>query len=404
MSKFSFARLISITCWLSLLSVGIDCLAQATPIKVALTTSPAIDKIKPYEAEATTAQQPVKLILQAIDNHGKPVTNVRMKVKLLAPSPTPWFTTDFPIVEGKQLFDLQADAPTGKLELQQMFPIRGNYQLQITTAPIGITGGETSQQHIALNISENSIKYQNFAILALILTAAGLGGGWIIGGRQTTNTGEIAPQPVRLLLSGATLVAVFALLYVNTSAEMAQTGMSQPMSHMGKGHEHMTSAEHTQKSTPTNSIVSQGIKLAITGDRHTTVGKPANFQLKAINANTNRSVAGTVSIQTINTEKEDKWMAFGYQGAISNGGFAWQSVLFDGSGHQVDVEFTPTAISGQKLAPMKVSQPIEVEGVAPPLYVRLISLGYMTGIVASAFLLGFWLHRRHDDSHSCYKG
>jgi hypothetical protein len=398
MSKFSFARLISMTCWLSLFSVGMSNIAQAAPIQVSLTTSPEIDTIKPYEAEATTAQQPVKLTLQAIDHNGKPVTNVRMKVKLLAPTPTPWFTTDFPIVEGTKLIELQADVPTGKLELQQMFPIRGNYQLQVTTTLIGVTEGETSQQNIALTIPENSIKYQNFAILAAILAVAGLGGGWVIGGRQTTTAGEIAPQPVRLLLSGATLVAIVALLYVNVSAEMAQTGMSEPMSHMmGKGHEQMTSAEHTHKSTPANSIVSQGIKLAITGDDNATVGKPANFQVKAIDANTNQPVAGMIGIQTINTEKEDKWTAFGYQGMISNGGFTWQSGLFDGSGHQINVEFTPAAVAGKKIAPMKVSQSVEVEGVAPPLYIRLISLGYMTGIVASAFLLGFWLHRRHDD-------
>jgi hypothetical protein len=298
-------------------------------------------------------------------------------------------------VEGTQLFDLQADAPTGQLQLQQMLPIRGNYQLQVTATPLGVAGGEAIQQNITLTVPENSIKYQNFAILAAILTAAGLGGGWVIGARRVTKAGEVAPQPVRLLLSGATLVAIAALLYVNVSAEMAQSGMSEPMSHpMGKGQ--MAGMEHPQKSIPASTITSQGIKLAITGDNSATVGKIANFQVKAVDAKTDRPVVGTVSIQTINTEKQDKWTAFGYQGAISNGQFAWQSGLFDGSGHQVNVEFTPAAVAGQQSTPIKVSQPVEVEGVAPPLYIRLISLGYMTGIVASAFLVAFWWRRRQD--------
>ncbi len=381
---------------MSLIAIGgFNAPAKSAPATVRLTTEPSLNRVVPYEAESETTQKPVKLTLQAIDSTGKPLTNVRMKAKLLAPAPTPWFTTDFPIVEGTQLFDLQADAPTGQLQLQQMLPIRGNYQLQVTATPLGVAGGEAIQQTLTLTVPENSIKYQNFAILAAILTAAGLGGGWVIGARRVTKAGEVAPQPVRLLLSGATLVAIAALLYVNVSAEMAQSGMSEPMSHpMGKGQ--MTGMEHPQKSIPASTITSQGIKLAITGDDSATVGKPANFQVKAVDAKTDRPVAGTVSIQTINTEKQDKWTAFGYQGAISNGRFAWQSGLFDGSGHQVNVEFTPAAIAGQQSTPIKVSQPVEVEGVAPPLYVRLISLGYMTGIVASAFLVAFLRRRRQD--------
>lgn len=60
------------------------------------------------------------------------------------------------------------------------------------------------------------------------------------------------------------------------------------------------------------------------------------------------------------------------------------------------MECTSAAVTGQQSTKIKVSQPVEVEGVAPPLYVRLISLGYMTGIVASAFLVAFWWRRRQD--------
>lgn len=407
MSKLNLTSLISSSGLMSLFAIGsLNAPAKSAPATVRLTSEPSLDRVVPYEAESKTTQQPVKLTLQAIDSTGSPLTNVRMKAKLLAPPPTPWFTTDFPIVEGTQLFELQADAPTGQLQLQQMFPIRGNYQLQVTATPLGATGGETIQQNITITVPENSIKYQNFAILALLLTGAGLGGGWVIGANRITKAGEVAPQPVRLLLSGASLVAIAALLYVNVSAEMAQSDMSAPMSHpMGKGQmagmEHpmgkaqATSTEPNQKSIPARTVTSQGITLAITGDKSATVGKIASFQVKAVDAKTNKPVAGTVSIQTINTENADKWAAFGYQGAI-NGQLAWQSGLFDGSGHQVNVEFTPTAVAGRQSTPIKVAQPIDVEGVAPPLYVRLISLGYMTGIVASAFLVAFWLRRRQD--------
>lgn len=372
---------------MSLIAVGFSTPAKSATAAVKLTTEPSLEKIVPYEAEATQAQKSVKLTLQAIDSTGKPLTNVQMKVRLIAPSANPLFTTDFPIVEGTQLLDFQSNSLNGQLQLEQMFPIRGNYQLQVTVTPLG---GAAIQQNLVLNIPENSIKYQNFAKLALILAAVGLTGGWVIGGKRVTKSGEIAPQPVRLLLSGVTLVSIATLLYVNVSAEIVQSGMSEPMSHTMAGKEHSAMMEAPKESKPSNTISSQGIKLAIAGDTTATVGKPAKFQVKAVDEKTNQPVAGSLSVKTTNTEKDDKWVSFGYQGTTS-GELAWQSGLFDGSGHQVDVEFTP--VNG---TPIKVSQPVEVEGVAPPLSVRLISLGYMTGITASAFLLAFYLRRRKD--------
>ena len=206
MSKLNLTALISSSGLMSLLAIGcLNAPAKSAPATVRLTTEPPLNRVVPYEAESETTQQPVKLTLQAIDSTGSPLTNVRMKAKLLAPAPTPWFTTDFPIVEGTQLFELQADAPTGQLQLQQMFPIRGNYQLQVIATPLGTTGGKTIQQNITITVPENSIKYQNFAIVALLLTGAGLAGGWVIGAKRVTKAGEVAHQPVRLLLSGAIL-------------------------------------------------------------------------------------------------------------------------------------------------------------------------------------------------------
>lgn len=45
------------------------------------------------------------------------------------------------------------------------------------------------------------MKYRNLAILAAILLSVGFGGGWILGSDQTVRDGEIAPQPVKMLLS-----------------------------------------------------------------------------------------------------------------------------------------------------------------------------------------------------------
>ncbi|WP_298914341.1 hypothetical protein [uncultured Nostoc sp.] len=65
-------------------------------------------------------------------------------------------------------------------------------------------------------------------------------GGWVIGGQQELQQGEIAPHSVRLLLSGLTVLAKVTLLVINISAEVAEghdsehySNSTEAMSRMG---------------------------------------------------------------------------------------------------------------------------------------------------------------------------
>jgi hypothetical protein len=391
MTKFKLATLIGTSC---LISLFLSAPAHSSQATVKLTTEPSLDKVVPYEAEATTEQKPVSLRLQAIDSQGQLLKASKIAVKILTPPNNPWFTTDFPIIEGKQLLELTAPAPDGKIQFEQMLPIRGNYQVLVSVTPADPSIAPY-QQTLTLPVAENGIKYQNFAILAGILLAVGAGGGWVIGSRQPTKPGEIAPSTVRLLLSGATVVAIASLLYINVSAEMAQSGMSESMSHAGKeeAHSHM---EHESKEKPPEtkpSVTQAGIKVVLSGDDRSAVGKVAQLRLKVTDAQTNRPIATNVQIKEIATE--GNWIPFSHQGTTdSNGQLNWQSGFFDGVPHLVDVTVLPTADGTKKFAPIKVSKAVDVEGVAPPFTTRLIVLGYMTGIVATAFFAAFILRQK----------
>jgi hypothetical protein len=401
MTKFKLATLIGTSC---LMSLFLSTPAHSIPATVKLTTEPSLDKVLPYEAEATTTQQPVSLKLQAIDPQGQPLKASKITVKILTPPNNPWFTTDFPIIEGKQLLELTAPAPDGKIQFEQMLPIRGNYQILVNVTP---TDPKIApfQQTLTLPVAENGIKYQNFAILAGILLAVGAAGGWVIGSRQPTKPGEIAPSTVRLLLSGATLVAIASLLYINVSAELSQSGMSESMAHAGKGEAHShhhpgredahNHLHHDSKQQPpVNSTATQaGIKVVLSGDDDSAVGKVAQLRLKVTDAQTNLPIATAVQINAAATE--GKWTSFSHQGVTdSNGQLNWQSGFFDGVPHLVDVTVSPTADGAKKFTPIKVSKEISIEGVAPPFTTRLIVLGYMTGIVATAFFAAFLLRQK----------
>ena len=385
MSKLKFSALISAVCMMSIVLYGWVGFSQSPQPTVRLTTEPPISQILPFEAEANTPLSPVLLKLQALDAAGIPLENARIGLTILTPPKNPWFTTDFPIVEGTKLLDIEAIAPKGELQIQQMMPIRGNYQLLANVTPIAQNAFTPIQQTLTLSVPENWVKYRNFGILAAILLVVGLGGGLVIGGKQQIPAGEIAPQKVRLLLSGGIIIAIATLLYVNVSAEIAQSEMSMPMSHM-------TESKPTEKTSPI--VKSQGFEVRLSGDVSATVGKTVNLQVQVTDTKTNQPVTDVLlNIKTIQLEND--WIAFAYKGVPDAAGkLVWQEQFFDGAPHKVQVEVSPEPNAARQFLPFQVSQTIEVEGVAPPLSVRLTVLAYFTGIVVAGMAIGFGLQRR----------
>lgn len=386
MPKLKLSAFIGAICLMSLIFYGAMGFSQAPQSTIRLTTEPPINQLVPFEAEAEINKPPARLTLEAVDATGQLLTNANIRLQVLTPSKNPWFTTDFPIVEGTKLLDITAIAPQGKLQLQQTFPIRGTYQLLVDVTPQIANAFTPFQQTLTLSIPENWVKYRNFAILAVVLLAVGFGGGWIMGGRQSIQPGEIAPQRVRLLLSGAVVIAIAALLYVNISAEMAQSEMSMPMSHM-------------TEPAPNSEIPAvkqvQGLEIRLSGDKSAIVGKPARLQVNIIDTQTKQPVPD-VQLKVTTTQLENNWIAFAYEGLNGKAGqFSWQQQFFDGAPHKIEVEVSPSANAIRKFQPFQVGQTIDVEGVAPPLQVRLTGLLYFTSFVVVGLLLGFGIRRKH---------
>ncbi|MBD3882852.1 hypothetical protein IFO70_13860 [Phormidium tenue FACHB-886] len=330
--------------------------------------APPLQQLIPFEAGATTPQKPAQLSLQATDRAGQPL-NANLHLQLFTPSPTPWLTTDFPIVEGTKMLDLETAAPDGALQLQQMLPIRGTYRLVVGVTPVAPAQFAPFQQTLTLPVSENPAKYRNAGILVLVVLLAGIGGGWLIGGQQTIRPGEIAPPQVRLLLSGAAIAAILALLAVNLSSAFVQH------------HEHPAEivAQPLQKSS--------GLTVQLAGDGAAMVGQPATL-IAQIKAERNQPVTD-VLLNIKVTSLEDGWTAFALQTRPdANGQFTWQQEFFDGVPHQVQVEVAPQPQSARQFQPFQVTKAIEVTSIAPPLARRLISLVYLTLILLVGLAIG----------------
>ncbi|NMF59426.1 hypothetical protein [Pseudanabaena yagii] len=402
MSKFKRSALLGLICLFGVVLWGWIGFAQAPQPSIRLTTSPIASQMRPFEAEAIHPQNPVQLSLQALDSAGQALKNTQIHLQLLTPPATPWFTTDFPIVEGTTLLDMTAVAPVGKLEWQQMLPIRGNYQLQVEVTPTIPNSFAPIQQTLTLTVPESWVKYRNLGILVTILLAAGLVGGWIIGSGQPLKPGEIAPQRVRLLLNSAIVVAIAALLWVNISAELPPSQgaivASAQTEHVHADHTHTEHSHTTSEPSAKQSAQweSQGLEMKLSGTKTTMVGQLTNLQVDLIDTKTQQPVTD-VNLRIKAKPKEDEWVAFAYQGMPNSAGkFTWQEQFFDGAPHIVEVEVTPQVGSKRQFQSFQVTQTIDVEGVAPPLWIRLISLAYLTICVVVGLLLGLWLQWRRQ--------
>jgi hypothetical protein len=379
MQKFKIAALVSAICLMGVVLYGLVVSSQTPQPSVRLSTEPPISKILPFEAEATKPQSPVRLRLLAVDAAGQSLENAKIRLQILTPPKNPWFSTDFPIVEGTELLNIEAVAPKGELQIQQMLPIRGQYKLLVDVTPNVEKAFTSFHQTLSLSVPENWVKYRNFAILAVILLALGIGGGLVLGGQQHIQEGEIAPQRVRLLLSGAIIVAIASLLLINITAEVADS------------HTH---GNHSHSSDEPAILQSQGIEARISGDIEATVGQPAKLALQVSDTQTGEPVSDAIlNIKT--TQSENKWVAFAYQGVTdTKGQLKWEQQFFDGAPHKITVNVSPQPQAKRQFSPIRVAQDIEVKGVAPPLHSRLIVLAYFTSIILLGLVIGLQLRGR----------
>jgi hypothetical protein len=339
-------------------------LAQETSGRVLLTLDPPVQKLIPFEAEAEQRKPPPRFHLEAQDSQGRALSRVRMQIKIVTPEANPWISTDFPIVEGTELLSLEVPAAQGVVEFEQMLPIRGTYQVFVNVLPMNDAAAEPLLEEVlTVNVPESPVKLQNFAILAGICMLVGAVGGFFIGQPQGGPTLGI-PESVRLLLLGLTLTAMAALIFINVSAEFQG------------GHSSMEGMANKIPSMDAPSITQEKEEvLSLDGAKEARVGTTESFQAKLTDRRTGQAIPSAFEVSVINTEKN--WKLFSIATPIDKH-LRWKQQFFDGSGHRIEVKTPPH----QKQPAFVTGHSVSVEGIAPPISVRLKALAYLTGFVA----------------------
>ena len=340
--------------------------AQETSGRVLLTLDPPVQKLVPFEAEAEQQQSPPRFHLEAQDSQGKALSRVRMQIKIVTPATNPWISTDFPIIEGTELLSLEVPAAQGVVEFEQMLPIRGTYQILIKVMPMDdAVSTPLIEQVLTVNVPENPVKFRNFAILAGMCTLVGAVGGFFIGtpqGRLDLRSILGIPESVRLLLIGLTLTAMAALIFINVSAEFQG------------GHSSMAGMANTPINAPSIAQDKEQV-LNLDGAKEARVGTAESFQARLTDRRTGQEIPSAFKVSVIN--EENNWKLFSIATPIADH-LRWRQQFFDGSGHRIEVQTPPH----KKQPALTTKHSISVEGIAPPVSVRLKALAYLTGFVA----------------------
>ncbi len=143
---------------------------------ITVTTDPAAGKIIP-DAELA------KTTIEVKDAQGRLIENAVIDFELDAPRPSPWISTDFPVVEGTRLFQSRFAAPDGRLVLDFIWPLRGEYRLFVRASPAPGTDASFAPvtREVTLHLNENPAERGNLIQLIIGLFALGLVAGIVMG-------------------------------------------------------------------------------------------------------------------------------------------------------------------------------------------------------------------------------
>jgi hypothetical protein len=163
----------------------------ADEFNIYLKASPRLELLHPYSDPAT-----LTLLVTSAD--GKPVAQGRVAIRLEAPKPGRFFSTDFPLVEGSQLLDMSLPLRQGRAEWKYLFPIRGEYRLTVEFTAIDAT---KATKTFTLVIRENKQKWVFLGIFSLALFTVGVIAGRIFTSSRSSRAEEITAGFVLLLTS-----------------------------------------------------------------------------------------------------------------------------------------------------------------------------------------------------------
>lgn len=138
-------------------------------LNVYFKTTPRIELLRPFA-------DPADLALLVTDADGRPMENATVSVRLDAPAPGRFFSTDMPIVEGTRLNEMTLKLRQGRVSWKYLFPIRGEYKLVVD---VRAADGRQAVKTFVFKIRESGSKWLALTAFSLALFILGISAGRI---------------------------------------------------------------------------------------------------------------------------------------------------------------------------------------------------------------------------------
>ena len=307
----------------------------AEELNIFFKTTPRAELLRPF-VDPTD----LSLLITGVD--GRPVKQGTVAIRLEAPRPGRFFSTDYPLVEGAVLSEMQLTLRQGRANWKQLFPIRGEYRL---TVDVVSSNGTKASKEFTFEVRENQKKW-----LALAAFSAGLLIVGFVAGRVFTG-----PRA-----SSASMIAAMTLL-----AGSAGISGAQQTSNTG-----VLEIEHA--------IVEP-----------TSVGAPSRLGWKL--SSSGGADARTAILTLTVTHLEKQKVVFAVEKMAVPG--EWSMMFrFPDAG-----EYRIVAVGNVPgLAPVRSEQVIAVTGVEPPIKAMLPALSFFLFLTALGLGLGRWSKRRSN--------
>lgn len=300
--------------------------------------SPRPELLYPYSDPAT-----LTLLVTAAD--GRPVAQGRVMIRLEAPKPARWFSTDFPVVEGSRLMDMALPLRLGRAEWKYLFPIRGEYRLSVEFAA---PDGRTASKTFRFGIRENRQKWLILGGFSLTLFAVGAMAGRIF-------TGSVRTKGIAACLFVA--IGCLPLLPQHAAAQNRETG-----EYFG------------------------GLDI-----EPATVGKPANLRWKLAGDKSAEKMAALLTLTITHIEKEKT--VFAVERLPLTGEFAMEFQFTDGAEYRVAAV---AYVAGRPV--LRTEKNVAVTAVEPPARAMIPALSYFVALIALGLGVGRWSKRRRIKS------
>ncbi len=292
-------------------------------------------EVSPDTALLRPLKDAARITLDVEEADGRSGAPVDLSIRLTAPPPGKLVSTDFPLIEGTRLIEMNLPKVYGTLSWSYVFPIRGEYRLDVSATD---GQGRRLERSFALHVRESRAR---MAFLAGFVAALFLLG--FIAGRIFSAPAGVAAVLMIAILHGA-----------------------EPDRGLG------ADTNHTARSKA---------ELTVASPR---VGAPSTIRWRGTESPSAKPVPAMVTLRVLQLEKGRE--IFTLNRVPTDGALDLRFQFTDASPHRVVVAATPRG--RQQMT--EVAQTVAVESATAPLGIRvrpvlLFLLVVLAGLAAGRF-------------------